>query len=164
MIFIIQMPLIYILIRKAHLHLLLISILYISRYFESFVVIHSKVPLIYVIVMLILLLFQKFHYYIDQCSSALINQAQVDPGSIPKIFDTKIIQALPCVINPISLNGHALRYREQKYHIQGVLCVWEFFVESCEGTTNHDFCLNYCPRDRVQKARNSLFFFGVINL
>ena len=32
---------------------------------------------------------------------------------------------------------------------------------------NHDFCLNYCPRYReilVQKARNSLFFFGVINL
>ena len=44
--------------------------------------------------------------------------------------------------------------------------MWEFFVESCKGRTMI-FCLNYCPRYReilVQKARNSLFFFGVINL
>ena len=44
--------------------------------------------------------------------------------------------------------------------------MWEIFVESCKGRTMI-FCLNYCPRYReilVQKAKNSLFFFGVINL
>ena len=43
------------------------------------------------------------------------------------------------------------------------VCVWEFFVESCEGTTMI-FVSITVRGDRVQKARNSLFFFGVINL
>ena len=43
-------------------------------------------------------------------------------------------------------------------------CVWEFFGWKLWRYNHDHIFVSITVRDRVQKARNSLFFFGVINL